>query len=53
VRVTLGGRRLKVRHRRAVVDLRGRGRGTVVLRITGRRHGERFAQVRRYHPCRR
>jgi len=52
VRVTLGGRRLPVRARRAVVDLRGRRATTVTVRITGRTAGGRvLRQTRRFRTC--
>jgi len=55
-RVTVGGRRAKVirgSRLRARVNLRGRRRGTVVVRIVGRtRSGRRVVQTRRYRTCR-
>jgi hypothetical protein len=54
-RVTVGGRRIKVvrgSRLRARVNLRGRRRGTVVVRIVGRtRSGRRVVQTRRYRTC--
>ena len=56
-RVTLDGRRLKLRRRHgrlvARVDLRGRPRETAVLRVRGRTaSGRAVRYTRRYHPCR-
>ncbi|HEX8103346.1 MAG TPA: hypothetical protein VF533_12090 [Solirubrobacteraceae bacterium] len=55
-RATVDGRRLKLRRRggrlTATVDLRGRRKATVVLRVRGRtRSGKRVKYTRRYHPC--
>lgn len=54
--VTVGGRRVTVRRRSgrltAIVDLRGRGRGTVTVRARGvTRGGKRRAQTRTFRPC--
>ena len=52
VRVTLGNQRLRVRHRRAVVDLRGKPAGVVRVVITGRKKsGRRVRDVRRFRTC--
>lgn len=48
-RVTLNGKRVRVRGTKATIDLRGRARGTVVVRIT--RPGAARAQVRRFRTC--
>jgi triacylglycerol esterase/lipase EstA (alpha/beta hydrolase family) len=55
-RATLGGKRLTLRRSggrlRAVVDLRGRPKGTVVLRVRGRdARGRAVTVVRRYRTC--
>ena len=55
-RVTVGGRRTKVRRRHgrlvAVVDLRGRRAGVVRVRIRGvTRQGRRVKRTRRYRTC--
>ena len=55
-RVTVDGRRVRVQRRgarlRARVDLRGKPRKIVVVRVTGRtRSGRRVVQVRRYRTC--
>lgn len=51
--VRVGGDRVPVRHGRAVIDLRGRGAGTLVIRTTGRTAaGRRVLRVQRVHPCR-
>ena len=55
-RVTVGGRRAKVlrggKRLRARVNLRGRRKGMVVVRVVGRtRAGETVRQTRRYRTC--
>lgn len=55
-KATLGGKGLKLRRsgRRSVasVDLRGRSKAVVVLKVRGRTvTGKRFAQTRRYRTC--
>ena len=51
-RVTVAGRRVPVRRGRAVVDLRGRPRGTFRVRITYRtKAGRRITLTRRYRTC--
>ncbi len=51
-RVTVAGRRVKVVRGTARVDLRGRPRGTVVVRITGQRaDGRSYRTIRRFRPC--
>ena len=52
VRVTVDGRRVRVRRGTAVVDLRGRGPQRAVVRVTGRTaSGRRTTVVRRYRTC--
>jgi hypothetical protein len=51
VTVRLNGRPVRVRHRRAAIDLRGMGRGTAVVRIRGVRHGRRVTVTHRYRVC--
>jgi ABC-2 type transport system ATP-binding protein len=55
-RVTLNGKRVKTFRRagrqRAVIDLRGRGRSTVKVRVVARTKGGRtLRQTRTYHIC--
>ena len=55
-KVTVGGRRVKVlrggKRLRARVNLRGRRKGTVVVRVVGRtRAGRTLRQTRRYRTC--
>jgi ABC-2 type transport system ATP-binding protein len=55
-KVTVAGKRVKVRrvhHRlQAVVDLRGFGKRTVKVKVTGRRaNGHRIRETRTYHTC--
>jgi hypothetical protein len=57
VRVTANGRRLRVRgrpnHRYVVIDLRGSGPRTVVVRVSGiDRRGHVTRRSHRYHRCR-
>lgn len=52
-RVTANDRPARVRHARAVIDLRGRPSGRVVVRTTGRRaDGRRVRRLQVFHPCR-
>ncbi len=55
LRVTVGGKRVVVRRAagraRATVNLRGRPRQRVVVRITGTSGGKRVTQTRRYRTC--
>jgi hypothetical protein len=56
-RVTANGRRLRVRgrrnHRYVVIDLRGRGPRTVVVRVSGiDGRGHMTRRTHRYHRCR-
>lgn len=52
-RVLVNGRAITVRRGRAIVDLRGRPSGRVVVRITGRRaNGRRVTRRQVFHPCR-
>jgi hypothetical protein len=55
-RVLVGGKRVRVRRSGgrlvARVDLRGRSRGVVAVRVTGRtKAGRAVTQLRRYRPC--
>src|SRR4051812_33095346 len=53
--LTVNGKRtalLDPRTRRATIDMRGMGRGAVVVRIIGRvRSGATISAKRTYHPC--
>ena len=56
-RVYVDGKRVRVlhggKHLRAIVDLRGKGRKVVTVRIVGRtRSGRVLRQTRRFHTCR-
>jgi len=52
VSVTVNGRRVRVRHRRAIVDLRGVPSGTASVRIRYvLRHGRVVTRQRRYRTC--
>ena len=49
VRVTVAGRRVAVRRRRATIDLSDLGPGVVRVKVTGRtRAGKRYKRLRRY-----
>src|SRR3954451_19325498 len=50
-RVTLAGKRVKVKHGKAIIDLRGEPKGTYKVKISARRHGRRVHQTRIYHTC--
>jgi hypothetical protein len=51
VTVRLNGHRVRVRHRRARIDLRGMGHGVAVVRIRGVRQGRRVTVTHRYRVC--
>ena len=51
-RVYVNGKRVRVTRGRARIDLRGRARGTVKVRVVGRtRGGRRVEDTRRYRTC--
>jgi hypothetical protein len=50
-RVTVAGKRVPVRRGRAVVDLRGRPRGTVKVKVVARREGKVVRETRTYRTC--
>jgi ABC-2 type transport system ATP-binding protein len=50
-RVTVAGRRVKVRKGRAIVDLRGKPKGTVTVKVTARRKGRTVRETRVYKTC--
>jgi ABC-2 type transport system ATP-binding protein len=50
-RVTVAGKRVKVRRGRAVIDLRGRPRQTVKVKVVARRKGKIVRETRRYRTC--
>jgi ABC-2 type transport system ATP-binding protein len=50
-RVTVAGKRVKVRRGRAVIDLRGRPRQTVKVTVVARRKGKIVRETRRYRTC--
>ena len=50
-KVTVAGRRVKVRRGRAVVDLRGRPRGTVKVKVSVKRGGRTVRETRTYRTC--
>ena len=50
-RVTVAGKRVRVRRGRAVIDLRGRPRQTVKVKVVARRKGKIVRETRRYRTC--
>jgi ABC-2 type transport system ATP-binding protein len=50
-KVTVAGKRVKVRKGRAIVDLRGRPKGTVKVKVTVRRKGRTVRETRVYTTC--
>jgi ABC-2 type transport system ATP-binding protein len=50
-RVTVAGRRVKVKHGRAMIDLRGKPKTTVTVRVTATRKGKTVRETRRYRTC--
>jgi ABC-2 type transport system ATP-binding protein len=50
-RVTVAGKRVRVRRGRAVIDLRGRPKGTVKVKVVARRQGKLVRETRTYRTC--
>ena len=50
-RVTVGGKRVKVRKGRAVIDLRGKPKGAVKVKVTVKRMGKTVRETRTYKTC--
>ena len=50
-RVTVAGKRVKVRKGRAIVDLRGKPKGTVTVKVTAKRKGRAVRETRVYKTC--
>jgi ABC-2 type transport system ATP-binding protein len=50
-KVTVAGKRVKVRRGRAIVDLRGKPKGSVTVRVTARRKGRTVRETRVYKTC--
>ncbi len=50
-KVTVAGKRVKVRKGRAIVDLRGKPKGTVTVKVTVRRKGRTVRETRVYKTC--
>ncbi|MBE2318065.1 peptidase S15 [Solirubrobacter sp. CPCC 204708] len=50
-RVTVDGKRVKVRKGRATIDLRGKPRGTVKVKVTVKRKGKTVRETRTYKTC--
>lgn len=50
-RVTVDGKRVKVRKGRAVIDLRGKPKGTVKVKVTVKRKGKTVRETRTYRTC--
>src|SRR4051812_11875795 len=50
-KVTVAGKRVRVGRGRAVVDLRGKPKGTVTVKVTVKRKGKTVRETRRYRTC--
>jgi ABC-2 type transport system ATP-binding protein len=50
-RVTVAGKRVKVRKGRAIVDLRGKPKGTIKVKVSVRRKGHTVRETRTYRTC--
>jgi ABC-2 type transport system ATP-binding protein len=50
-KVTVAGKRVKVRKGRAIVDLRGKPKGTVKVTVTAKRKGRTVRETRVYKTC--
>ena len=51
-RVTVAGKRVRVREGRAVIDLRGKPKGTVKVKVVAKRKGKTVRETRVYRTCR-
>jgi ABC-2 type transport system ATP-binding protein len=50
-RVTVAGKRVKVKRGRAVIDLRGKPKGTVKVNVVAKRKGKTVRETRVYRTC--
>jgi ABC-2 type transport system ATP-binding protein len=50
-KVTVAGKRVKVKKGRAIVDLRGKPKGTVKVKVSVRRGGKTVRETRTYRTC--
>ena len=50
-KVTVAGKRVKVRKGKAVVDLRGKVKSTIKVKVTATRKGHKVHETRTYHTC--
>ena len=50
-KVTVAGKRVKVRKGRAIVDLRGKPKGTIKVKVSVRRSGKTVRETRTYRTC--
>ena len=50
-KVTVDGKRVKVRKGRATIDLRGKPKGTVKVKVTVKRKGKTVRETRTYKTC--
>jgi ABC-2 type transport system ATP-binding protein len=50
-KVTVAGKRVKVKRGRAVIDLRGKPKGTVKVKVTAKRRGRTVRETRTYRTC--
>ena len=49
--MTVAGKRVKVRKGRAIVDLRGKPKGSVKVKVTVKRKGRTVRETRVYKTC--
>jgi len=50
-RVTVAGKRVKVKRGKAIIDLRGRPKGTIKVKVVAKRKGRTVRETRTYHTC--
>ncbi len=49
--MTIAGKRVKVRKGKAVIDLRGKVKSTIKVKVTAKRKGHTVHETRTYHTC--
>ena len=49
--MTVAGKRVKVKRGRAVIDLRGKPKGTVKVKVVAKRKGKTVRETRVYRTC--
>jgi ABC-2 type transport system ATP-binding protein len=50
-RVTVAGKRVKVKRGKAIIDLRGKPKSTVKVKVAAKRKGKTVRETRTYHTC--